>query len=500
MHILISLSHIIWILFPRIDMHIIHIASEITPIAKLGGLADVVHGLSKQCIQEGHTVEVIIPKYGCVDLDLIENLKKTSTLISYEGSRAVNNEIWQGINDTIPVTLIDPELPYFTRDQIYGYPDDVRRFCYFAKTALEYLYKMKKKPDVLHLHDWPAALVAPLYTYLFSKIGLNVGKIVLTIHNLEHQGITSPALLGEIGAPIKDQAMMEKLQDPSEPKLVNLLRGGIECADRVTTVSPTYRDEILTAKEHKLYTILQQHKKKITGILNGIDDTSFWNPISDPYLSAHYNTKNVSDKDFDKIVEGKRKNRTRLCNQLNLKLDHAPLIASITRLVSQKAPHLIVHALHKTLEHKGQFILLGSTPTKDVEKEFLDLKLALVDNRNVAICLNKDEEIAHLIYAAADMILVPSIFEPCGLTQIIAMRYGTVPIVRKTGGLADTVFDAKNGFSFTEATFHGLDSGLERALDCFQHRDQWKKIVMNGVAADFSWHNSVKEYLKVYSS
>lgn len=495
-------------------MYIIQAASELAPVAKVGGLGDVIHGLSKELVKQGHQVEIILPKYDCLLFEKLEQLKVVQReLCTFEGTNRYHNTIWSAEVDGLKVILIEPHHPsyYFNRERIYGCPDDVDRFAYFSRALLEYLKISNRHPDVLHIHDWPTALIAPLYRELFQPIGLRVKKMVLTLHNLEYQGKCDPVLLTRSGLNAEKLMHADLMRDLLTPSLANLLKGGIVLADALTTVSPHYEQQIKTAEGgFGLNEILLKHEKKLTGILNGIEDT-FWNPEKDPHLIARYPAFPPFDEaSWKKVLEGKRENRRHLRRHLGLNESNAPIVSSVTRLVPQKGPKLIKHALLKTLDEGGQFILLGSLAPLDIEKDFLELKENLAKNKNVAICMHHDESLAHLIFAGADMFLIPSIFEPCGLTQLIALRYGTVPLARKTGGLADTVFDIdtselpeaeRTGFTFDFPDNPGVNWVLDRSLKCWtQDQTKWQRLMQQGMKRDFSWKESVHRYLSIYSA
>lgn len=488
-------------------MHIVHICSELAPIAKVGGLADVVYGLCKALASEGHRLDVILPKYDCIDYSPLKNLKiDCRSLWSYEGYQRFNNTVWHAEMEGINLFLIEPHHPghYFSKGSIYGHPDDIDRFVYFSRAALEYLYKTEKRPDILHLHDWPTALAAVLYNDMYVPLGMKKCRTVLTIHNMQHQGRCSADALSKAGLMSESYMTPDRMLDPIFPFTINLLKGGIEYADAVTTVSPTYEKEILTADgSFGLHETMQKNKSKFTGILNGID-TQAWNPDTDPYLAKHYNLGQSPAE-----IRAS-KNDTRRAIQLahGLKESEGPLVGCITRLVQQKGPALIKDALLHTLELGGQFILLGSNPSEDLRQEFLTLQKQFQDN--AVVLLEYNEGLAHAIYAGADMLVIPSIFEPCGLTQMIALRYGTIPIVRRTGGLADTVFDLetsdvpmerRNGFTFDAPEWAAMHAVLDRAFRCYrEHPAAWERLIGQGMRCDFSWHNSAQEYLKVYAT
>jgi starch synthase len=492
-------------------MYIVHIVTELCPIARVGGLADVIYGLSKELSRQGHKVEIILPKYDCLHYGELKNLKVEHREVwSFEGVNRYNNTIWSADLDGLKVLLVEAHHPqyYFGRGVIYGCPDDIDRFTYFSRTAMEFLFKAGKQPDAIHVHDWPTALVPLLYKEMYQPLGYHAGGTLLTIHNMEHQGQCQVFNLSRIGLRGESYLTPEKMQDPRSFNLLNLLKGGIVYADKITTVSPNYEKEIQTPEGgFGLQDILIKHRKKLGGILNGIDE-DFWNPEKDPHLVQRYATHGVEKERLPSVLQAKKENKRFLRDRFRLKQTDAPLVASVTRLVSQKSPELIKYGLQRTLEKGGQFILLGSTHHPLLQKEFETLQEELKNHENAVVLLDKDEALAHQIYAAADLLLIPSLFEPCGLTQLIALRYGAVPIVRLTGGLADTVFDVdtsrcpiekRNGFTFDFADKKGVDWALNRALECYKDQPQkWESLVLNGIQQDFSWKHSLPDYLSVY--
>lgn len=493
-------------------MHIIQIASEIAPIAKVGGLGDVVYGLSQELCKQGHTVEIILPKYDCLLYDQLHYLQvEQRELWSFDGPYQFNNTIWSANYDGLKLLFVEPHHPhyFFSRGTIYGCHDDIDRFIYFSRVAIEYLYKSNKRVDAIHVHDWPTALIPVLYKEMYQPLGYEVKGTVLTIHNVEHQGRCSPFNLARAGLHAEKYLSPETLGDPHLPNHVNLLKGGVVYADQVTAVSPNYGKEIQTAEGgFGLNEVLVKHQKKITGILNGIDE-NYWNPKKDPYLFSNYETHSVSKKNLPAVIESKEECKKQLWKRLGLKSSSAPLVATVARLVPQKSPSLIKHALLRTLEKGGQFALLGSSPIPEIQREFEELQNQLKESGNAAICMEKDEGLAHEIFAASDMFIIPSLFEPCGLTQLIALRYGSVPIARVTGGLADTVFDIdtakipleeRNGFTFDFPDESGVDWALDRALNCYMHeRDKWDALMIQGMQIDFSWKQSAQQYIEIYA-
>lgn len=485
-------------------MRIVQIAAEFSPIAKAGGLGEVILGLTRELTRSPELkVEVILPKHDFIDTSKIRNLNmEVPDFKCFESGALHANAMWSGTSEDCSLHLLEARHPsgYFHRGKIYGAEDDIARFLYFSRAALEYL-KLKKEPiDILHLHDWHVAICAPLVRDLFAK-ELQVKAILFTIHNGDYQGKCASADLDAIGLKGSDYLLKEKLQDdnPAFPKTINLLKGGVVYSDAVTTVSPTYAKELLLP-EQPLSNTFKKYKSKLTGILNGID-TKIWNPANDPHLPAHFD----STSSIAAILKAKDANKESLHKQFSLPKDKRPWIGAITRLVAQKGPELIEEALHKTVALGGSFLLLG-TPDSKTEAQFQKLKKH--NPPHSFIQLNYDDSLAHLIYGALDLLIVPSHFEPCGLTQLIALRYGTIPIVRATGGLKDTIFDCedfthpiqkRNGFVFTDATKPAMDAAIERAFHYYRKESSsFLPMIQRGMQIDFSWKNPAQEYLKIY--
>lgn len=495
-------------------MHIIHIASELAPLAKVGGLADVILGLCRELSWKGHEVDIIIPKYDCLDSQQIRDLSiECQELSSFYQGQWYSNTIWMGWVENLKVYFIEPHHPrfFFNRGCFYGCEDDVERFLFFSRAAIEFLYRRSICPSIIHLHDWQTAVIAPLYQDLYRLLGYNKPRLVFTIHNMEYQGKCSFKDIDNVelkGISYLDQ---EKMGDPGQPDLINLLKSGIVYADALTTVSPNYAKEVLTSPEGRgLEKVLFQYQHKFQGILNGID-YSYWNPEIDRFLPVHYSARErpASKKDHH-TLDKKGFIKKILREKLNLAEDHRPIIGCITRLVPQKGIELIKHTLKHIVEKKGQFILLGSSPIPAIDAEFHRLKHHYTDHPHIHLTLHHQEELAHLIYAGCDMLIVPSLFEPCGLTQMIALKYGTVPIVRLTGGLVDTICDVDrtvktksvpNGYTFIHPDNTSIDKAVDRAIECWFHEpSKWRKLMLNGMKIDFSWNHSSNLYLELYHS
>ncbi|MBI5345658.1 MAG: glycogen synthase [Chlamydiae bacterium] len=484
-------------------MKVVHVALEMAPLAKVGGLGDMVYGLTEALTKSNVNVDVFLPKYKNLNTEPINNLKiETHDFKSFEYHHQNNNKVWSGNLNEVNIHLIDPEKDYFNRDKIYAYVDDVPRFLYFSRAVLDFLLLKNEPIDILHIHDWHTAIIAPLYKDVFSKMGLNIKKIVFTIHNLSYQGWCMASDVEAIGLDGKSYLTPDKMQDPKMKRRLNLLKGAINYSDAVVAVSPTYAKEILTPERgENLDKVLQKNKKKLHGIINGIDEIT-WDPKKDPYIAKNFSTNDP----IEKIMLAKKENKELLCKKIGLFNANVPLVANIGRLVEQKGIELIIFALKQTIKKNGQFILLGTTFDKEISKTFHKLKEEYQHNKHLFIDIQHNEELAHLIYAAADFVVVPSIFEPCGLVQLIGYKYGVIPIVRKTGGLSDTVFDIKDkniekrsGFVFNDYTSKDLDEAMQRAFDAwFYQPDEIKKLIKNNLKSDFTGEKAGKEYIHLY--
>ncbi|XP_027345236.1 probable starch synthase 4, chloroplastic/amyloplastic isoform X2 [Abrus precatorius] len=480
-------------------LYVVHIAAEMAPVAKVGGLGDVISGLGKALRKKGHLVEIVLPKYDCMQYDRIRDLRALDVQIeSYFDGQLFKNKIWVGTIEGLPVYFIEPHHPdkFFWRGKFYGEHDDFRRFSFFSRAALEFLLRAGKKPDIIHCHDWQTAFIAPLYWDIYAPKGLNSARICFTCHNFEYQGTAAASELELCGLDTHNLNRPDRMQDNSSHDRVNSVKGGIVFSNIVTTVSPTYAQE----GGQGLHSTLSAHSKKFIGVLNGID-TDAWNPAMDTFLPVQYNANDL---------QGKAENKEALRRSLGLSSADVrrPLVGSITRLVPQKGVHLIRHAIYLTLELGGQFVLLGSSPVPHIQREFEGIANQFQNHDHIRLILKYDESLSHTIYAASDMFIIPSIFEPCGLTQMISMRYGAIPIARKTGGLNDSVFDVdddtippqfRNGFTFVNADEQGLNGALVRAFNLYRNNpESWKQLVQKDMNIDFSWESSAAQYEELY--
>lgn len=474
-------------------MYIMHFTFELAPFAKVGGLGDMVEGLTNELSRLGHEVEIVLPGFDFLLKDkTLKKEKIDSFTITYEGKKETIF-VYRLFYQKIPVFLMVPEKKphYFSDGTIYGKQHNVNRYIYFSWIIYNFLKRKKRKPDLVHIHDWHEAFLCFLKK---TDTKDTLPPIVFTIHNTMYQGECSLQDLQKVPVPSVK---------PLEYKQHNLLKMGIEHCDALTTVSKTFAKEILHNHcSFGLSRILRKNRHKLTGILNGINN-SLWDPNTDRMISNPYK----AEDSIASINLAKEKNKEILQKKYALKINpRAPLVVSIGRLVQQKGPSLIKASLKKTLALKGQFFLLGVPDNAERKQEFLDLQEFYKKNPNLACVLEFNEKLSHLLYAAADFIVVPSMFEPCGLTQLIAFRYGTIPLVRKTGGLADTVVDVKawsfapkTGYTFSKAKEEALNKTLTRALkDYRKNKDrinQLRKTIMN---LDYTWKKSAEEYLSIY--
>lgn len=493
-------------------MHIVHIASELAPLAKVGGLADVLLGLCRELSWKGHDVDIIIPKYDCIDSNEIRDISiaHQNLMTPFEGGW-YSNTVWMGWVENLRVYFIEAHHPrhFFDRGCFYGCEDDIDRFLYFSRAAIEFLFKQPLRPHIVHLHDWQTAIISILNKDMYQQLGFNASKYVSTIHNFDYQGRCSPKDLDKIGLAGSSYMMPEKMQDPFDSNLINLLKGGIVYSDYVTTVSPTYAEEVKTAQGGSgLHEVVLKYQDKFSGVLNGLD-YSFWNPEIDRYLPVHYSSRETPSNKKDRAtIEKKAFLKKVFREKLYLSEDYRPLVGSVTRLVPQKGVELIKHAIQYSVSKGCQFVLLGSGSDPKIMDEFHKLKHQYCDHPLVHMTLHHQEQMAHMIFAASDMFIVPSIFEPCGLTQLIALKYGSVPIVRRTGGLADTIFDLDhsdrkdaNGFTFDAPDTKSLEAAMDRAFNAWFHQqDRWRHLMINNMNIDYSWNKSSDKYLEIYNS
>lgn len=486
-------------------MNIAMISPECDLVAKVGGLADVVYGLSKDLGSRGNSVEIILPKYDCLRYDQITGLTEISNDLRVPWDRgSIHCSVWTGRVQKCTCLFIEPHSQenFFNRRVIYGCNDDVMRFAFFCKAGLEFLFKSGKRPDIIHCHDWATGLVPVLLYEIYNKQGMDTTRVCYTIHNFRHQGIAGERLLYATGLGRPEYFFRpEQMRDNANPRALNLMKSGIVYSNFVTTVSPHYAWEAtFTNQGYGLSSTLKQFQQKFDGILNGVDN-EIWDPETDRLIPARYSIDTIDEK---------YKNKDALRERLMIRKDYKPIVACIGRLDDQKGTQLIRHALWYSLSHAAQFILLGSSANPGISRDFNQLKRQINDNPDSHLELGFNDELSHLIYAGADILVMPSLFEPCGLSQMIALKYGTVPVVRAVGGLINTVFDRdysnepvekRNGFTFEHTDMKALESALTRAMNLwYTTGGEFRALMRNGMSYDFSWGLPGKKYLEIYES
>lgn len=484
-------------------MYIVMVASECAPVVQVGGLADVVYGLSRELEIRGHSVEIILPKYDSMRTECVWGLSIAfqDLWVPWHGD-AIRCVVYFGFVNGRKCFFIEPHShnDFFRRPGTYGYGDDAMRFAFFNKAALEFMLQANKRPDVIHCHDWPTGLLPVMLFDIYRHLGMHNQRVCFTMHNFRHQGQVGSEVLWMTGLGRPEHYFHhERLRDDFNPSQLNLAKAGIVYSNFVTTVSDRHRREALgTDQNFGLGHTLWKHSGKFGGVLNGVD-YDVWNPEIDPLIAQRYSRDTLDDK---------YANKQALRERFWLRGGFKPIVAYVGRLDSQKGVDLLRHAVFYTLANGGQFVLLGPSVDPVINATFWQLKHELNDNPDCHLELRFDAELSHLIYAGADLLVVPSRFEPCGLVQMIALRYGTVPVVRSVGGLADTVFDRdhslrptheRNGFVFEHGDNAGVESALRRAIGLwYDYPGEFRQLIANGMQADHSWHQSGQDYINIY--
>ncbi|WP_291244948.1 glycogen synthase [Fournierella sp.] len=471
------------------------IGSECHPFVKTGGLGDVMYALPRELVKQNCDVRVILPRYACIPQKYQDKMVYRGEFYMDLGEtgRSYYVGIMEYIWDGVVYDFIDNQEFFSAGNPYVGLVEDIPKYCFFSKAALAALNYMNWIPDIIHCHDWQAALVPVFQKTLFHDSPVGRAKSVLTIHNLRFQGIYNiPTIRYWTGLPA-EVFNMGALQQAWRD--ANMLKGGLAYADRITTVSNTYAWEIQTPEYgEKLEDHLRYHSYKLRGIVNGID-YGMWNPATDPALAVNYDITNV--------LERKPQNKLALQKELGLVEDEGKLVVGlISRLTNQKGLDLVNAIVPQIMDGNTQVVVLG-TGDKEYEDTFRYYENAY--KGMFSACIQYDESRAHRIYAGADVLLVPSRFEPCGLTQLNAMHYGTLPIVRETGGLKDTVepynvFNGGgNGFTFDRYDAGLLLDAINRAkTEYFTSRYHWDEVVQRDMAKDVSWTNSARQYKDLY--
>jgi starch synthase len=465
-------------------MRILFIAAEATPLAKVGGLADVVGSLPSALIELGHDVRLMIPQYGAIDLG---RYSVTQVEDNFE-VRSMGKAESAGLNlttikDRVPVYMVENKR-YFGGDEVYG-RNDLERFLFFSRAVLEILPQLDWQPEIVHCHDWHTALAVMWLEKRPSPPGT-----VFTIHNLAYQGVFDRAFL--TGSSL-EKDWGNHPSDSPEPA-PNFMSQGILWADLVTTVSATYAKEITTPEYGEgLDSLLRYRQEDLLGIVNGLDYEEF-NPQTDPYVQVNYSSTSIERRTLNKLALQKRANLPQDAD--------IPLIGMVQRLDEQKGFDILEKAADLLLtETRAQLIILGKG--REYYESILK-QIAAKYPQRLAAFITFDNPLAHLIYAGCDLFLMPSRFEPCGLGQLIAMRYGALPIVRHTGGLADTVLEftpdleAGSGFVFRDYTSEALMAVVKRGIEAFKNKGAWHRAMRRVMKLDFSWRASATEYEKAY--
>lgn len=471
-------------------MRVAILTSEAVPFAKTGGLADVAGALPRALRELGADVMLVMPLYEQVDRSLLDELVFDNLEVDWRGQlRRVS--VLYSFAAGAPTFLIDAP-GYFTRGAIYGFRDDHERFSFFCRAALSLMRRLDKPLDIVHGNDWPCGFAAVelrkrrAVDPFFSRT-----RTLFSIHNLAYQGAFDPNDLWILGFGAEDERNTFLLDGAA-----SALKAGLVTSDALSTVSRRYAQEIQTHEQgYGLDWLLRARADRLVGITNGVD-YNVWNPETDPHIAAHYNADDIS---------GKRECKLDLLRRFKLPEEpERPIIAIISRLVAQKGYDLIREAIGPVLETGAFFIALGAGA-----QEYEDFLQALHDRAPHRVGIYKGyagEPLAHQIEAGADIFLMPSLYEPCGLNQMYSMRYGTVPVVRATGGLDDTVRDFDHatdegtGFKFRDYSASALLEKIREALYCYQEPERWRRLQTNGMREDFSWSAAAQKYLNLYRS
>lgn len=468
-------------------MKVLYAASEALPFIASGGLGDVAGSLPQALRKRLIGCRVVMPLYDNIKQELKDSMKFIANISVPVAWRRQYCGIFEARAGGVIYYLLDNQY-YFKRDSLYGFYDDAERFAFFSRAILEIIPHIGFKPDIIHCNDWQTALTPVYYSTMYAnQPGYENIKTVFTIHNIQYQGVYGEELLDNVvGINHADKNLLEY------DGTVNLMKGAIECANAVTTVSPSYAKEILDPwYSHGLDTILKERSFKLRGILNGIDVINY-NPETDKDIFKNYTADNV---------RGKYANKTELQKLLGLpEKSDTPVMGMVTRLVSHKGLDLCKAVLDELLATTDiQLVVLGSG---DYQYEEFFRGLAARYPEQVGLCLGFIPDLARKIYAGSDLFLMPSKSEPCGLSQMVALRYGTIPIVRETGGLRDSVRDSGdgegNGFVFSSYNAHDMLHAIRRACEGYQDKEGWQILVKRAMDSDNSWGKSANEYIRMY--
>ncbi|MGD9344798.1 MAG: glycogen/starch synthase [Candidatus Aminicenantes bacterium] len=475
-------------------LRVIFISPEMAPYAKSGEMADVASALPKYLSYLGMEVSVFIPMYRRPEIESLPKETVTSELAVSLGDVQTKARVYKSELGRYDVYLID-NPKYFLRENIYGtgkgeYLDNDERFVFFSRAVLEFLCKERISADIIHCNNWPTALVPVLLKTQYSKRRwLSGAATVFTLHNISYQGVFPPETLSLTG-------LNWSYFSPAQLSLngqFNFLQAGILFADTINTVSASYKREILTRRHgFGLQDLLKQRKRVFSSIRNGVD-YEIWDPQNDPYIESNYSASRM---------EGKSINKSDLCRELGLTIGpEVPLISVVSYMTANKGFDILREAMEDLLKLDLGFVILGFGD-EEYERAFLSLQKKHAGR--LACKVDMSTPLLHKVAAGADISLIPSRYEPCGLNQLYSFRYGTVPVVRATGGLQETVkpFNVKtqsgNGFVFKEYSPEAIVEAIERAIQCYKKPELWKRIVKNGFTEDFSWERAAKRYAKLY--
>ena len=468
-------------------MKVLYVSSEALPFAASGGLADVAGSLPQALRRRKVACRVVMPLYGTISEEMRANMKFITSIMVPVSWRRQYCGIYEAKAGGVIYYLIDNEY-YFKRNSFYGHYDDGERFAFFSRAVLEILPYIDFKPDIINCNDWQTALIPVYYSTCFAnKEGYTGIKTVFTIHNIQYQGKYGKEILGDVFGLGEEHSSLLEFGG-----CINLMKGGIECANKVTTVSNTYADEILDPWfSHGLDPILKERSYKLSGILNGIDTVNY-DPETDKDIFYNYSAKDFAPK-------AKNKAALQELFGLPVKAD-VPVMGIVSRLVAHKGLDLVKRVMWELLEATDvQLVVLGSG---DWEYESFFKELAAAFPEKVGLRIGFIPDMARKIYAGSDLFLMPSKSEPCGLSQMVALRYGTVPIVRETGGLKDTITDSGdgkgNGFTFKSYDAYDMLDAIRRSLAAYADKDGWQKLVQRALKCDNSWGRSAREYIKLY--
>ena len=469
-------------------MRIVFVASEANPFIKTGGLADVVYSLAAEFAALDHEVGIILPFYSRVKENITSSLEMIGSFTQDMGWRKVDCHVYHTTFRRIHFLFLENDR-YFARRNIYGEQDDGERFAFFSMASLEFMRRFNIRPDIVHVHDWQVGMIPCLLKESKDDFFVNT-KSILTIHNPAFQGTFDRDFILDV------YALPSRVYDDGAIRLndrVSTLKAGIMYADRITTVSPTHREEILTTEGRGLEGALRLREYDFVGILNGIDYNEF-SPETDKAIAANYNV--------DDFYTQKQLNKEELLNRFHLSNLGLPVYGLVSRLTWQKGIDLVIPMI-RNLVYKGcNFVILGNGEY-ELEQQFEQLRREFP--YNVGIYIGYSNELAHLIYAGADYFLMPSLFEPCGLSQMISQRYGTLPIIRKTGGLNDSVIcydnhnaETANGFGFGPNSIEEFIRTVAFSFEIYWNLPLRKKLIKNALLTDNSWVKSAQQYLKLY--